>query len=440
MQLLDCLHKYRFIILLKAKQIGATWCLAGDNLHLAQYLEGANILTLSKGEREAAESLGYSKFIHSMLPDFLRVPFGKEQESLLSFPAMHSKIVALPTTKDAGVGFGGATRVVLDEFEYHEYDKRNYSELLPAILRGGQLIIQSTADALKMDSLFKELYTAARHGDNNFYPMFFPYDVVPGQDEKWRETLPQTGLKPYMIACRFPRNEQEALKVENVILYFNEEALNELKNQSIGPIKHELSDKYRTVKIYKPAIVGNKYCGFCDPSDGREDPHASIFIDAISKELVAESHGKIRAEIVAEIFDALVRYYNNAFNSNEVNATAGGTVDTKLQDLETPNRCSRILATGKLDEKQKGWYTTEPLRRKVLERLDEFIRFRQIRIYNSDIIEELENFIQVEGDKPQAREGAHDDYVMAFAGVLETLKYMRLAPFEIKIQSFAYRT
>lgn len=438
---LECLQKYRFIIVIKPKQIGLTWTMSGANLHLAHFLEGANILTLSKGEPEAEESLGYSKFIHNQLPAFLRIPFGAEQDSLLTFPSMHSRIRALASTENAGVGFGGATRVVLDEFEYHKYDKQNYAELLPAILAGGQMIVQSTADSLKENSLFKELYIAARHADNNFYPIFLPYDVVPGRDEKWlEEQFKTSGLKPYQVVCRYPKNEQDALKVIREIQYFKQEALDELRGNCLTPIRHELSDKFHTVKIYKDRVLGHHYILFDDPSDGREDPHAIIVIDDVSLEEVAESHGKIRAEEVAEIHDVLVRYYWNAFNSNEVNATAGGTVDTKLKDLGTPNRCNRIGADGKLKNDIFNWYSTEPLRKKAWEGLDEAIHFKSIRPYNPEIIDEWERIIQREGDIPQARKGAHDDYTTAWAGALHIRTYKKFGDIGLRIRSFTYRT
>ena len=126
--------------------------MGGDNLHLASFNEGANIFGLSKGEEEAGETLDYSRFIHDQLPAFLRLNFGKNQSSLLTFPAMESRIRALPSTEDAGVGFGGATRVWMDEFEYHRFDRKNFSEILPPILEGGQLVIGSTADKLKIDT------------------------------------------------------------------------------------------------------------------------------------------------------------------------------------------------------------------------------------------------------------------------------------------------
>ena len=409
---LKLLRQYRFIICLKAKQIGATWCLGGDNLHLAMFLEGANILTLSKGELEASESLDYSRFIHSQLPPFLQLPIGKNQESLITFPDMHSKLRALPSTEDAGVGFGGATRVAMDEFEYHKYDKQNYSEILPPILAGGQLVIQSTADKLKTNTLFKELYTAAKHGDNNFYPIFFPYDVLPERTEEWYDSIDMPASQK---ECRFPRNEKEALETLKSRAFFDPLAIEAMYADIIPePIEHELSDKYRgLVRIYRLPVVGRKYCLFTDPSDGKEDPHASIVIDAKTGEEVAESHGKIPADQVAEIHDALARLYN-AFNSYEVNALAGGHFDAKINELDTPNQCHRVKNDGGIDKTHTGWFTGKKIKNRALWGMEEAIRLRQIIPHSKECLYEMGQFMQPEGEEPQKPQGGHDDYIDAF--------------------------
>ncbi|GAG55108.1 unnamed protein product, partial [marine sediment metagenome] len=265
------------------------------------------ILTLSKGELEAGESLDYSRFMHSQLPLFLRLPMGKNQESLLTFPSMHSKLRALPSTEDAGVGFGGATRVEMDEFEYHKYDRQNYAEILPPILAGGQLVIQSTADKFKMNTLFKELYIAAKHGDNNFYPIFFPYDVLPERTVEWYNSV---NLPASQKECRFPRNEKEALETLKSRAFFDGDAIEAMYADVMTPLEHELSDKYKgLVRIYRLPQIGRRYCLFTDPSDGKDDPHASIVMDAKTGEQVAESHGKIPADQVAQIHDELAQLF-----------------------------------------------------------------------------------------------------------------------------------
>lgn len=401
------------------------------------FVEGANILTLSKGEDEAAESLDYSRFIYGQLPDFLRVPMGKDQFSLMTFPTMHSKIRALASTEDAGVGFGGATRVVMDEFEYHKYDRKNFSEILPPILEGGQLIIQSTADVLKPNTLFKELFIAARRGDNNFYPIFFPYDVLPGRTPVWYGALKDTGLREYEIKCRYPRNEQEALEVLKTRRFFAQDVLDEMRASVSNPIEHELSAKHRgLVRIFKPPVIGERYYIFTDPSDGKEDPHATTVHNKYGEQ-VASSHGKVPADHCALIHDDLVRLYFNALNSYELNARAGGIFSEKIKMLSTPNVCAFVKDDGKLDWTKKGWWTNEKKKRNIIWGLEEAIRLRKVKVNDIRFLDELQLFIQPEGEDPQSPGNGHDDCVIDLGAAEQIRKYLVFG--DIKASTGTYR-
>lgn len=434
LHLIDSLNKHQFIIILKAKQIGITWLMAGANLHLALFQQGANILTLSKGEDEATESLDYSRFMHSQLPDFLRLPLGKNQSSLLTFPAMHSKIRALPSTEDAGVGFGGASRVVMDEFEYHDYDEKNFGEIYPAVERGGQFVILSTADNTKIDTKFKQLYIAAKAGDNRFFKIFFPRNVLPERTQEWYDAL---DMPPWQKECRFPLTENDALTILKSRKFFDPLAIEEMYARMLPPIKHDLSDKYRgLVIIYRLPAVGVKYCLFTDPSDGKDDPHALIVIDAVTGEQVAQSHGKVPADEVAQIHDELVRLYNNAFNSYEINATAGGHFDSKIKMLETPNQCHRLKTDGRLDDKLWGWWTGKAIKDRAVRRLEEAIRLRQIVSHSKECLDEFSQFMQPEGEEPQKPRGGHDDYIDAWGRVLLLRNYIPMG--EMRVISLRY--
>lgn len=438
--LLDCLRKYRFIIILKAKQIGITWLMAGANLHLATYVQGANILTLSKGEAEAGESLDYSRFIHNQLPDFLRLPLGKDQASLITFPAMHSKIRALSSTEDAGVGFGGATRVVFDEFEYHDYAEQNFAEIYSAVERGGQLVVLSTADNTKEDTKFKELYNGARAGRNNFYPIFFSRCVLPERTQEWFDNL---DMPQWQKECRFPLTEKDALSTLKSHKFFQENMLDIMyADCNFAPLEHELSDKYNSVKIYRLPEIGKRYCQFTDPSEGRENPHAIIVIDGQTGEEVAESHGKTPADLCAQIHDELVRLYN-AFNSYESGpGGAGGIMATKLAELGTPNICPSLNVSTRpftLDyaSGKKGWWAGKAFWDVAIWELEEAVRLRKIIPHSKECLDEFSQFIVPEGKSPQKIRGGRDDYIDAWKGVCLLRKYMP-AP-SGKMQSYPYR-
>ena len=253
-ELLDTLAKERFIIILKAKQIGITWLMAGANLHQAMFRQGANILTLSKGQGEATEALDYSRFLHSQLPDFIRLRLGQDQASLLTFPTMHSKLRALPSTEDAGVGFGGASRVIMDEFEYHKDAAKNYAEIYPAIEKAGQMILLSTADNEKQDTKFKQLYRDAKEGRNKFIPIFLPRNVLPERTQEWYDSLDMSQAEK---ECRYPLTERDALNVVQSRKFFDENIIQQMRSDVWQPLETELSQRFNgMVKIYRLPSVG----------------------------------------------------------------------------------------------------------------------------------------------------------------------------------------
>ena len=415
--------------------------MAAANLHLALFQEGGNVFSLSKGEPEATESLDYSHFIHSQLPDFLREPLGKDQSSLLTFPAVHSKIRALPSTKDAGVGFGGASRVVLDEFEYHDYDRVNYAEIYPAVERGGQLVILSTADNEKMDTKFKELYHGAMTGDNKFFKIFFPRNVLPERTQQWFDGL---DLPLSQKECRYPLTENDALTVLKSHKFFKEEAVSDMYGDTDKKaLQHELSDKYDSVRIYRLPEVGKRYCQATDPSEGKTDPHAIIIIDAKTGEEVAESHGKTPADLCAQIHDELVRLYNNALNTWESGpGGAGGIMSNKLDELGTPNRCASLNVNKRpftLDTQsgKKGWYTSKSLFDVGIWELEEAVRLRSIIPHSKECLDEFSQFIVPEGESPHKPSGGHDDYIDAWLRICLLRKFVSLG--EMRVTSFKYK-
>jgi len=406
------------------------------NLHTATFQEGANILTLSKGEDEAGEALDYSRFAHSELPDFLKLKMGKDQASIITFPSMNSRVRALPSVADAGVGFGGATRVVMDEFEYHRAAEQNFAEIYPAIEAGGQMVILSTADQTKMNTKFKELYFGAMEGKNRFHKIFFPRTVMPERTQKWYDSL---DLTPSEKEARYPMTESDALKTSKARAFFDKAILTGMLEDHWKSLEHELSKKYGDfVKIYKLPQVGQKYCIFTDPSGGRDDPHCTIVINGKTKEEVAESHGYTPADTCAAIHDDLVRLYFNAYNSFDALGNAGGLFAAKLEELKTPNQAPRIDAEGKIDSSKHGmWLNSKRLRDKIIWGLEEEVRLHQIISHNRESIHEFMQFFIPEGEEPQSPKGGHDDYIYAWGGVCLLRKNMTFG--EMEVSSWQYR-
>jgi len=410
------------LLFLKSRQIGLSWVLCIYALWKAKFFENVKVLFLSQGEEEAYDLISRCKFIDDNLPVFLKARRDPDQRGFVGFPDTGSELKALPSTERAGRSTD-ATVVICDEWEFHPYAEQNFGALKPTIDAGGQFIGLSTADKTKLNTFFKKKYHEAKAGFSSFHKEFFGWRVRPGRTQEWFDEVTRD-LADWQREQEYPDTEEEALGVLKTRRYFSEDAL--LQMPIKYPLEHELSDKYKgVVRIYKVPITGRKYVIFTDPSEGVEDPHATIVRDHNSGEWVAISHGMTTADECARIHDDLVRLYNGAWNSFELNNRAGGIMDEKIKALATPSQCPFVDANGTLNTKGKyGWWTSKTLKEKMRLTLEENVRTQAETIYDKDARDELLNYIQPEGQDPCAPAGGHDDFIMAAGGCLVIDKYM----------------
>ncbi len=405
---------------------------------LAKFHDNVKCLNLSQGEDEAFDLLDKCIYLDDNLPPFLKGSLrSPDQKGHIGFPDADSEIRALPSTEKAGRSTD-ATLVFCDEWEYHPYAEKNFAAVKPTIDGGGLFIGGSTFDPTRKDTFFKEKYFAAKAGEGQFKKGFLPFDVRPGRDDAWRDRA-SADLKVWQKLSEYPRTEAEALSIIDSLKFLDKNALDDLQSRQILPLpNHDLYGKHKTVKIYKLPVTAGKYMVICDPSDGKEDPHAIIVVDATTMEEVASSHGKVPADRCAVIFDDLVRLYNNAFNLHELNARAGGIFSQKLKDLNTPNQCHFLKPDKKLDPKKIGWWTGATLKEWVYDLLEEAVRNRAIQPHDPKAIGEMKDLNLLEGEAiPEVPRGGHDDWCDVWARAVALKRYMRFG--EISIRSIPYK-
>jgi len=435
-RLVDDFGEYDDIVILKARQLGITWLACGYALWTALFNESAKVLMFSQGEAEAWELISKCRYIWSKLPDYLKLSFGNNTRSWLTFNANDSEIKAYPSTAKAGRSTD-ATLVIRDELEKHENAAEHFASVRPTIDAGGKMIDLSTIDKSVADSHFQDRINRILSGQSRAHLIFLGWRERPERTvgmslDDWFEHRIKSEYPAWQIENEYPATIEEALKPSKVRSFFDTDSLEAMKTDcDIEPIRvDDINTFGGMIKIYKMPVVGNRYCVFTDPSDGVEDPHYTVALDRQTGEQVAESHGMVKADICGQAHDTLVRYYFNAFNSYELNASAGGKFEDTVENLETPNRAPFISPEGKpkLDKngiaKKWGWWTSPQLKRKIIYGLEEAVRKRLIRIHSADAINELSNFIVPEGEEPQSRRGWHDDRVMALAGAWELTKHM----------------
>ena len=429
---LDSIELYRLIEILKARQIYMTWLMAGIALHIAEFRKGAHVVLISRSEVAASEILDYSEFIHSQLPDFLKLRKGHDQASLIDFPDNYSKIRAVSTTSKAGIGLGGATLIIADEFEFHEFAEENYAEIKPMIDRGGQLIILSAIDKYDQDTKFKQIWARATEdnpcespgrgkawvakgvGTNNFHPIFIPYDVLPERDEKWYEEKKKE-YDIWEMEGRYPLTPQEALSAPQLVCRFDVLALADLRMRCTSPLREELNG---LIKIYQEPIAGGRYCFVIDPSEGTQssDPTAGMIIDKWAMK-VAEFHGRVPLDEQAGVAYDLYKRYFSPFMAVERNAS-GLTLIEKLKDLGVTNWY--FCAPNK-----EGWWTSSATRPPMIMDLAAAVLERAFNEPNPAALDEFHSFIRTKKKQEgEARKGAHDEYPMMWAIALQARKTM----------------
>jgi hypothetical protein len=250
----------KLIVILKSRQIGASWIVSAYCLWYAMFKTGASIMLFSKGEKEAWELLAKCRRVYSQLPSCMKISIKPDSSEEMSFPVRLSSIRAFAATEAAGISFTSSV-VVCDEWEEHPYADQNYLASKPTRDAGGQFIGIFTVNKLKPDTLAKAIERDAVEGKNDFTPLFFPYNSRPGRDEKWydetKRGIPErelATLTPELyMEQNYPRSREEALRTTQSVSAFDHKSLDQMMGQTRNPVSVKELDSL-VIKIFKPYL------------------------------------------------------------------------------------------------------------------------------------------------------------------------------------------
>lgn len=184
-ELLDLTKQNRFVIAMKARQIGFTTLAMAHALWLALFRPGAKLLIVSRTQDSSNKNLGQARLAYQFLPDWMRERAPKltsDSSRGMSFSfndGMISEMKASPSTSGVFAG-ETATLVIWDEaglVEPASLQEDVLRTLLPCTDAGGSMMIISTVRG--SHNRFAKTYKAARRGDSQFTPFFKPWMVSP---------------------------------------------------------------------------------------------------------------------------------------------------------------------------------------------------------------------------------------------------------------------
>lgn len=408
----DCVNNFidnRFNVIVKSRQLGLSTLVAAYAVWLAIFYKDKNILVIATKLAVAMNFIKKVKVALRSLPPWLLLPeiVGNNKQSI-EF-SNGSTIKAIPTSEDAGRS-EALSLLIIDEAAFVRNFDDLWMGLYPTLSTGGRAIVLSTPNGV--GGQYYDLYMKAAAGENDFHPIKLPWDVHPERNDEWFEAEAKQ-MKPEQIAqelmCDFAASGNTFLSAEDI---------DHVRMCITSPI--ERWGPEQAVWVWKYPLTENKYLISADVARGDGNDYSTFVVfDVQSCEVVADFKAKIPPDSFAAVLAEAGRRYNNATIAPESN-TYGYAVLMKLKELNYPaiyfknekDKFAVMYGNGNIGK--AGFSTQGPSRVKILSKLEEVIRNKQLMIRSSRIYEELKTFVW-KGSKPQAMRGKNDDLVIALA-------------------------
>ncbi len=412
----DCVKSFienRFVIVNKSRQLGLSTLAAAYATWLLLFHRNKEIIIMATKLLVAQNFVKKVKFCIKNLPKWLVLPkIEKDNDRSLVFGApSNSRIEAISTSADAGRS-EALSLLIVDEAAHVDDFEELWKGLYPTLSTGGRALVISTPNGV--GNWFHTLWTGAENGTNDFAPIQLPWTVHPERDEKWfaesSSNMSQKAIAQELL-CDFLASGDT---------YLDSADIEWIGKNVKDPIRREGFD--RNVWVWKDPVKDTqiKYIISADVGRGDADSSAFHILCTMTGEVVAEFKGKIRPDYFAKLLMEYGKKYNNALICPERN-TYGNHVIIELVNNKYTNiyfekpqgiYLGDYIPPEMLSE--AGFDTQRDSRKKIITKLEEVIRNKQIKVYSMRLWNELKTFV-TRNDKPQALKNCSDDLIMALA-------------------------
>lgn len=215
-EVLEAFQTNRYMVVLKARQLGLTTMAMAYALWMLLFRPGSNIVLVSKNQTTADKALELLDFMYQFLPESVKARGPKVENNAAKHHSyrfadgMVSQITSYAATKTVAAG-QTASLVIWDEAALAEYQDEVLRTLLPTTDAGGSMIIFSTARG--GHNMFARLYRDAERGESQFKPLFYPWSVSrlvsPEDYEAKKRSL---RAEPWLFYAEYPSSADEAFR------------------------------------------------------------------------------------------------------------------------------------------------------------------------------------------------------------------------------------
>lgn len=189
-ELIEGLHAGQNYVILKSRQVGASWTVAFYVAWLIHFRPDIEILFLSQNEKKAIKLLYKVRFISVNFPDFIRREFNTDSKLRLSVihrrsggdVSSESSIDSLTTTSSSGRG-DTAAFIFMDEMAHMERSDEVYTAVKPATSHGGQMVIASSPNG--PEGVYPRIWFEAENGESSTFVSMRVHYTDCGFDDVW---------------------------------------------------------------------------------------------------------------------------------------------------------------------------------------------------------------------------------------------------------------
>lgn len=449
---------------LKGRQIGDTWINLGVDVAESILKPGADSLIYRQKEADAIDNIRRWWILYNSLPTWIleRVPSGKKTGpvvvskpdrgdrpgrdgvSLKFADGRFSDVV--PMTSAGSSGHGRSTRrIMLDEAAHIEALLDIRAAVEPAAGELGDIGMISTAHGRSNPDTGEgnEFHRVWVDDESGYDRIFLPFNLHPDRDEWWYDNAEEVRSLPlWKRQEQFPRKWQEAFALSDRV-FFDEDSLAWYLQHVEAP-KYKFNfrfDEYRRalavkhrqgrMKMLREPIAGRKYAISADPASGHgRDKSAAYIIDLQTAELCVEYHAKVGEDEFARDLYWLGMWYGEAKIAVETQGGHGTATVIALRDGAEARPPYRNLYShrneanrDRPDSKVFGMPMDPKNRNLVVNQIERWVRERSLPFVTDDLHYEMTEFVEHDhGTSPRARDGSHDDLVMACGGALEMFR------------------
>lgn len=432
-------------ISLKARQLGWTTTTTAWIFHGLFFEEATNWLFVSQTQGDAIRNLGMVKYGYTRLPEWIKER-GPELVTMntefLTFDN-ESGIESIPATGGSGRG-DAVAGVMWDEAAFAPDPEGQWAAL--DALSYWKTIVLSTANGY--GNWFQQTYADSEIPGSEWTSKFIPWWERPGRDEAWYDKqVRKHRATPWIVAQEYPRNPQEAfVKSGRNPIDFDllEEHVWEEPNLAFewnGHRFEELKDVFEDVPLRLDvwelptverderlgyALRSPNYVIFADLAEGVTDGDytAVTVYDANRQTCVARIETHFHIEQIAEVLDALGRWYHMALLAVERNQHGWGV----LHYLNTVLNYPRLYTMPRIANRRAGhqdvlgWHTNTATKPKMVRDFARALRDHKIEARDPKLRQQLMVFVQDDKGRYGASAGNHDDVVIAHMGALQVIE------------------